>query len=291
MAVKPTNERYLVIGGSGFLGSYIVQAPVDRREPSEADVVAGVKYFCGDILNKKELLDCLEESAASTVFHTAPSVKSFVFTSSTSVVWADQDVSGLNEDEVTIPEKKYEAYNHTKGIAEAMVLQADGVEDMKVAAFRPPRYRQAMWRLADAYNNGQHKYQIGKNTNFVDLCYVGNVADAHVLAADRLSVAASSPSSPDEVFGQAFFITEGKPGLYWEFPRMVFRQLGDDGKGIVELPRRLCLVLAFFSELWTSIFRGVPRFPRFIAVIATQEQWYNIDKVFLIFMQLVASPH
>lgn len=136
-----------------------------------------------------------------------------------------------------------------------------------------------MWRLADAYNKGQHKYQMGPNKNLVDYSYVGNIADAHLLAADRLLATFSSPPSADKVSGQAFFITDGKPRPYWDFPHMVFKQLGFDGKGIVELPKWLCLILAFLSELWASIFGGLPAFPRFIVIIATQEQWFNIDKV------------
>ena len=33
---------------------------------------------------------------------------------------------------------------------------------------------------------GQHKVQIGDNKNLVDWAYAGNIADAHILAADRL---------------------------------------------------------------------------------------------------------
>ena len=147
--------------------------------------------------------------------------------------------------------------------------------------YASPRDRQAMWRLAEAYKKGQHKYQMGNNTNLVDYCYVGNVADAHILAADRLAALASSPpSTVDDVSGQVFFVTDGKPRPYWDFPHMVFKQLGHDGKDIVVLPKLLCLFLAFFSELWASVFGGPAAFPRFIAIIATQEQWYNIDKVF-----------
>jgi len=83
----------------------------------------------------------------------AARVKSFIFTSSSSVVWSDKDVGGLTEDEATIPEKIYEAYNHTKGVAEKMVgyllivvnpqihllqaLRANGVSGMRVTALRP----------------------------------------------------------------------------------------------------------------------------------------------------------
>jgi sterol-4alpha-carboxylate 3-dehydrogenase (decarboxylating) len=64
-----SNERYLVIGGAGFLGSYIVQALISRGEshvavydlskPGEKDVVEGATYFCGDILDEDQLFDCL----------------------------------------------------------------------------------------------------------------------------------------------------------------------------------------------------------------------------------------
>lgn len=61
-----------------------------------------------------------------------------------------------------------------------------------------------MHRFATALEKGQHKVQIGDGSNLVDWAYVGNVADAHILAADRL------PSSPDtaatnHIAGQAFF--------------------------------------------------------------------------------------
>jgi sterol-4alpha-carboxylate 3-dehydrogenase (decarboxylating) len=138
-----------------------------------------------------------------------------------------------------------------------------------------PRDRAAMWRLADAYNKGQHKYQMGPNRNLVDYSYVGNVADAHLLAADRLA----SNTRPS-IAGEVFFVTDGKPVPYWTLPHLVFRQLGFDGTGIVVLPKWLCLILAFFSELWARwVTGGLPSFPRFIVNIATQEQFYNINKV------------
>jgi nucleoside-diphosphate-sugar epimerase len=69
-APRTSNERYLVIGGAGFFGSYIVQVLVDRGQadvavfggakPSDVDVIEDVSYFPGDITNEKELRDCLE---------------------------------------------------------------------------------------------------------------------------------------------------------------------------------------------------------------------------------------
>ena len=64
-------EHYLVIGGVGFLGSYIVQALVDRgehsvavydlKEPFEEDKIPGVLYFCGNICDSDTLLGALRK--------------------------------------------------------------------------------------------------------------------------------------------------------------------------------------------------------------------------------------
>jgi 3-beta hydroxysteroid dehydrogenase/isomerase family len=71
MSDMPEHENYVVIGGSGFLGSYIVQALVDRAEPSVAvydlslpsvkDIIDGPTYYAGDILDENKLTGFLKE--------------------------------------------------------------------------------------------------------------------------------------------------------------------------------------------------------------------------------------
>jgi len=86
-------------------------------------------------------------------------VKVFVYTSSSSVVWSGQNLSGPNEDEIQIPEKPCAIYAHSKGLAEKMVcmflfsyrerswrvtseclqvLKENGTKGMKTVALRPP---------------------------------------------------------------------------------------------------------------------------------------------------------
>ena len=127
---------------------------------------------------------------------------------------------------------------------------------------------------------------MGDNTNKVDYSYVGNIADAHILAADRISSTIVNHDvhdplfpPPDLVSGEAFFLCDGVPRPYWDFPRLVWGHLGDDGKDIVILPRWLCFVFAFFSEISCKIFGGTPSFPKFTINFATKEQWYSIEKV------------
>lgn len=96
--------------------------------------------------------------------------------------------------------------------------------------------------------------QIGDGSNLVDWAYVGNVADAHILAADRL------PSSPDtaaanHIAGQAFFVTNGTPIPGWDFSRMVWRELGAppsdlNPKNVQKVPRWLALFMATVAEFW-----------------------------------------
>ena len=100
----PDKERYLVIGGSGFLGSYIAQALVDRGEkyvaaydlhkPGKLDIIDGVQYFCGDILNEQQLLTCLKSVSAFTlVFTYSDSLQ----TAATVVFHTVSPVHGLQE--------------------------------------------------------------------------------------------------------------------------------------------------------------------------------------------------
>lgn len=59
--------------------------------------------------------------------------------------------------------------------------------------FDRPGDRQAMTGFYQVYERGQTHFQIGDNTNLFDWTYVGNVAHAHLLAADRLSTPPPAP--------------------------------------------------------------------------------------------------
>ncbi|EEB99316.1 hypothetical protein MPER_01026, partial [Moniliophthora perniciosa FA553] len=184
----------------------------------------------------------------------AASVKNVVYTSSTGVVWTGTDISGATEDQLSIPKQGYDAYHHTKAIAERLVLDQNGKDGMHVVVLRPcgmtgERDKQMIWRMAQAFENGQHNVQIGDNTNPVDYAYAGNVAYAHVLAGEQLL------SNPDQVAGETFFVTNGQPMPQWDFHRLVFKKVWG--------PR--------FEEDYVDLTRLLVKF-------VTGVQWYNIDK-------------
>ncbi|KAJ7098762.1 3-beta hydroxysteroid dehydrogenase/isomerase family-domain-containing protein, partial [Mycena belliarum] len=179
----------------------------------------------------------------------AAGVKKLIYTSSTGVVWTGADFNGVTESEVALPGTGYDAYHHTKGLGERIVLAAEGMDGMQTVILRPcgmtgERDRQLMWRLAEVYEKRQHNVQIGDNTNLVDYAYAGNVAHAHVLATAKLI------SEPERVAGHTFFITNGDPRPQWDFSRLLF-----------------CRITGSSTQFTTFNVRFL-----------TGVQWYNIDK-------------
>ena len=66
----------------------------------------------------------------------SPAVSKFIFTSSTGVIWTPRDLAGVSEAEISYPSHGYDAYHHTKGIAEKMVISEDG-KKFRTVALRP----------------------------------------------------------------------------------------------------------------------------------------------------------
>lgn len=117
-------------------------------------------------------------------------VPKLVYTSSAGVIYSGKE-NLINADErIKYPKVALDAYNETKAKAEELVLEANG-DELLTCALRPsgifgPGDRQAISGFYSVVKNGQTKFQIGSNENLFDWTYVGNVAHAHLLAADKL---------------------------------------------------------------------------------------------------------
>ncbi|KAF5343232.1 hypothetical protein D9758_013419 [Tetrapyrgos nigripes] len=222
--------------------------------------VGGVEYVAGDIVDEAKLLEVfrttlsitlLLQSMDSQVKYTIESMNAetgavlsacravgvveLVYALSTGVVWTGADIVGASEDDLPIPSKGYDAYHHTKGLGEKIVLGHDGVDGLQVVVPRPCGMtgacdKQLIVKLTKVLKDGQQNIQIGDNTSLVDYLYVSNAARAHTLAANRLF------SDPDTVAGQVFFVTNGSPLPPWTFNRLIWKELSrgneasDDGK-------------------------------------------------------------
>lgn len=92
----------------------------------------------------------------------------------------------------------------------------------------------------------------------------------HSLAKDSLSAA-----------GEAFFITNGQPIAFWDFPRALWYRY--DGhvvsdKTVWVLGLRLAMFLALLAELFSFITRRPVQFTRYRVVYTVCARYYNIEK-------------
>lgn len=66
----------------------------------------------------------------------AAGVQKLVYTSSAGIIINGCDINGADET-YPIPKKGYQAYHHTKAIAERLVLEANGKKGLLTCALRP----------------------------------------------------------------------------------------------------------------------------------------------------------
>ncbi len=146
-------------------------------------------------------------------------VPKLVYTSSPSVAIGEADLEGVDES-TPYPERYLAPYPQTKAMAERFVLART---ELATTAIRPhliwgPRDPHIFPRLLARARSGRLA-QIGDGTNLVDVTYVENCAEAHILAADRLG-----ERSP--LRGRAYFIGQERPVNLWQFINEVVTRAG-----------------------------------------------------------------
>ncbi|KAG8163219.1 hypothetical protein KVR01_006516 [Diaporthe batatas] len=194
----------------------------------------------------------------------AAHTQAFVYTSTSSVVHNHVD-NMLDADE-TLPVLRYPAqtnvYTLTKVAAEDKVREANrenGDESLLTAILRPAstfgeRDYLNFWSIVTKARAGRANVQIGDGKNLFSYTYVGNLVDAHILAAEALVRAyAKPPPSPEwRVDGEAFFITndEDHDWHFWDYQRAAAAAVGYPVKkeDIKVIPLTLALVMGFVAE-------------------------------------------
>lgn len=237
--------RALVTGGGGFVGRAVVRRLVQlgvetrvigrHRYPEVeamgatclvgdvADVTAMVRatagvdivfhaaalagiwgpwqaYYETNVLGTATVIDCCRKNRVPRLVHT----------STPSVVFNRQDIRGEDE-RLGYAERFLCHYAKSKAMAEKMVLAAHSPE-LATCALRPhliwgPGDPHLLPRLLASGRKRQLK-RVGDGANLVDISYIDNVADAHILAAEKLA-------EPGAIGGRAYFISQGAPVNLW----------------------------------------------------------------------------
>lgn len=301
--------KAFVIGGGGFVGSAIVRQLVHKG--AEVGVYGrnhyqhleqyGIRQFQGDMLDSDLLIRSMQ--GYDTVFHVAAkagiwgpkqdfvltnitgtrnvlgacfasSVQSLIYTSTPSVVFNRADLKGV--DETTPYASRFLCYYaSSKAMAEQMILTGNS-EVLKTCAIRPhlvwgPGDPHLIPRLVARGKAGKLKI-VGEGSNLVDISYIDNVAEAHILAAENLNSTATAA-------GNAYFISQGEPVNLWNWINDLFGRIG-----VEPVKKKMGFATAYIIGsllegiyMWFSIDRE-PRMTRFLAEQLARTHWFNIEK-------------
>ena len=237
--------KALVTGGGGFLGGHIVEMLHQRGDEVTALGRRPYPHLAEKAIAtiQADLRDAEAVAAAcvgmDVVFHVAAvthlwgrrgpiwainvdgtrhviagcrrhGVRRLVFTSTPSVVFGDEPLYGVDESQ-PYPARYLAHYPASKAEAERLVLEAND-DDLHTVALRP----HLMWgpgdphlipRIVERARRGK-LVQIGKGDTLVDITYIDNAANAHLLACDALKPGAACAGRP-------YFISQGEPVLLW----------------------------------------------------------------------------
>jgi len=300
-------KKAAVTGGGGFIGSNLVRrllelgvetVVIGRHSYPELEQ-SGTIAAVGDIRDAEFLQRALD--GCDTVFHVAAKagiwgrrqeyfginltgtenviaacrknrVPRLVFTSTPSVVSSEGDIAGGNES-LPYPETFLCHYAESKAAAEKAVLAANSKE-LSTVALRPhlvwgPGDTNLIPRLVGRGRKGSLKL-VGEGCNLVDLSYIDNVVDAHLLAAENLAGQGTAAGKP-------YFISQGKPVSLWGWIDEFFALVGVPPvtKAVsYEKARKGGAVLEFVYSLL-----GLSREPlmtRFLAGQLAHSHWFSI---------------
>lgn len=299
--------KALVTGGGGFLGGAIVRAlkargdtPISftRSRYAWLDEI-GVQQRLGDLTDATAVEQAV--AGCDVVIHVAAKagvwgryadyvatnvtgtenvlaacrsqgVRKLVYTSTPSVVHAGGDIEGGDE---SLPyAKQFDSYYPmTKVTAERAVLAANGPE-LATVALRPhliwgPGDPHLIPRLLARARVGKLR-RIGGREVKVDVTYVDNAADAHILAADKLAV-----GTP--IAGKAYFISNDEPVAMWPFLNRILEHAGVPPV-TKRVPAWVARTGGWLLETVFHLFRvaGEPSMTLFVAKQMSTSHWYDI---------------
>lgn len=300
--------KALVTGGGGFLGSAIVRrlrargdevVSLSRQFYPELQSL-GVQQVQADVAD----FASVSQSAVGCdlVFHVAAKaglggryeeyhhtnvlgteavlsaclehgIRRLIYTSSPSVVFDGTDMEGVDES-VPYPEHYEAHYPRTKALAEQLVLGASSPA-LATVALRPhliwgPGDNHLIPRILARARAGRLR-RIGDESKLIDSIYIDNAADAHLLAADKLTI--DSPLS-----GSAYFLSQGEPLPLWDLINRILAT-ADLPPVTKRISYRFAYTTAWLMEKTYALVRSrrEPPLTRFLVRELTTAHWFDIS--------------
>jgi len=302
-------KKVLVTGGGGFLGSAIVrqllakgcEVTVAGRHRYEKLERLGARCLVGDIGDRNFTAQSCQD--VDTVFHVAAKagiwgswseyrkvniegtvniaessrkngVACLVYTSTPSVVF---DRGSIEDGDENLPYARRFlcSYAKSKVAAERYLLEKIS-EELRVCALRPhliwgPDDPHLIPRLLERGKTGELKI-VGDGRNKVDITFVDNAAQAHILAAQSLH-------RSSRISGQAYFIGQERPVFLWDWINDLYRELG-----IAQLEKKVPLSAAYLAGWLLEILHGLarakkePRMTRFLALQLARSHFFSHER-------------
>jgi nucleoside-diphosphate-sugar epimerase len=302
--------KLLVTGGAGFLGSAICKMLLakgyevysfSRKKYVDLEEM-GVKTIQGDLRDQEQVNAAFKGMDA--IFHVGAyadvwgkkndfydinyqgtlnvlaacethQIKYLIYTSTPSVVFGEDDILGEDES-LAYPQKYYTYYAHSKSLAETAVLNAKN-DSFYTLALRPhliwgPGDPHLFPRLLAKARAGKLR-QVGDGENLVDIIYVDNAANAHVMAFEKLLVETT-------LSGNVYFIGQSEPVKLWEFINQVLNIYGLEAIEATvsfKLAYFLGTICEFIFNI-LGIYKPIPPMTRFVALQLAKSHYFSHAK-------------
>jgi len=204
----------------------------------------------------------------------AAGVPRFIYTGSPSATFDGSNAENAKESDCGYPEHFESDYPESKAIAEQLVLASNDGE-MATTALRPhliwgPGDPHIIPRLIERRAQGRLA-QVGDGSNKVAITYIDNAAAAHLQAADALA-----PGS--ENAGRAYFISDEKPVVLWEWINQLLLDLGMPAINRQVSKNMAHTIGRVLEWAWRLLgLRGEPPMTRFVAAQMASSHWYDLS--------------
>ncbi|KAF2644272.1 C-3 sterol dehydrogenase/C-4 decarboxylase-like protein [Massarina eburnea CBS 473.64] len=202
-------------------------------------------------------------------------VRALVYTSSVTVLLDELDEDFRNADETWPTGRATTSYGRSKAIAEDLVLAANK-PDFATCSLRPcvifgPNDPATIPIIHGCIIKGETPFILGDNNNLQDYVYVGNVADAHVLAVRNLLNSCTAA-------GEAFFITNGEPVSARDICISIWKEFDHVPPFQITIPSGLAWWMGLGSEWWSWVSGTQGTFSRGVILDATKDRYVSISK-------------